>query len=306
MPDRNRRAHIATARAGLIAAILAAIAAWAAFEPASPPDVGGKADCQYTYDGARPKSPKSPPTGFKCSETPGQSHQDDAYEAARYSDPLSVLAAARHYLHKLVLDPVSLLTLVLALSTVALWWATRQLWRSAERALMTTERAFVFLKGYTPAAWGENEKGELVWFITPVLENSGSTPTRHMLCHVSVKVFNGPVPEDFDFPDFWDPEIKPGNRPGFIGPKAITMMARVSVRLDDLQQVQNGSRKALLYGWAEYDDVFDGPRHRFEFCSEIMVAGPLTELTSVLPVFYHRHNGSDDECMKAPTPWQPD
>ncbi len=67
----------------------------------------------------------------------GQSHDDDAYDEADISNPLSLLVAFRHFLHKVLTDPTGFLTLGLVASTAALWLSTRRLWQGAEAQHLT-------------------------------------------------------------------------------------------------------------------------------------------------------------------------
>jgi hypothetical protein len=67
--------------------------------------------------------------------------------------------------------------------------------------------------------------------------------------------------------------------------------------------------EVFLYGWVEYDDVFEGtPRHRTEYCTQIVVEGDVTIHTLPgnpeqphVPFRYQghkKHNGADEECIR--------
>jgi hypothetical protein len=129
--EGHRNPHRSAARAGLIIAVVVAVAlaAWAIIEPRPlPSEISPKAKCQYTYQDAHPKRGITPPSGFECSETPGNSREDDAYAQRDLRKPATIIAAFRHWLHKMLADPVSFLTMALALTTIGLWLSTRGLW----------------------------------------------------------------------------------------------------------------------------------------------------------------------------------
>jgi hypothetical protein len=238
---------------------------------------------------------------------------------------------------------VAAFTIVLGISTIGLWLATINLWKAgerqlevlsatafaqsrdmqdsiavarqsaeaaqksaevAERALNSTEKAFVFLKYmYASPIYGI---GGVIngWDFHVVWENSGSTPTQFMVSRKNWMFFEGPIPEDFDFPDLGNPTHQSKS---FMGPKAIVDAGALQVGNDVLEKVAKGPARLLMYGWAEYNDVFSPRiRHRSEFCSEIGVNGSLSTPPDdkIKPPFvfqvYKRHNGTGEECYRKP------
>ena len=76
----------------------------------------------------------------------------------------------------------------------------------------------------------------------------------------------------------------------------------VTASLENIKSLQDGSKHMFVWGWAEYDDVFEGTRrHRTEFCNEIVAVGDLNDYlkTSFNFPIYSRHNGADADCMKS-------
>jgi hypothetical protein len=118
-------------------------------------------------------------------------------------------------------DPVTFLTLclvianfALALSTFGLWIVTargskrqsKDMSKSigvAERALVSVERAFVFVKTLAQVPQFGHDGNIRSWAVVPILENSGSTPTKHLIYHISIDTPDEDLPEDFSFPDKW-------------------------------------------------------------------------------------------------------
>jgi hypothetical protein len=174
----------------------------------------------------------------------------------------------------------------------------------AEKSLSNTERAFVFMKYmYASPIYAPN-KLVVGWDFHVVWENSGSSPTQFMVARKNWVFFEGAIPEHFDFPDFGDPTHQ--SQP-YMGPKAVVDAGALQVGNDVLEKVAKGPARLLMYGWAEYNDVF-GPniRHRSEFCSEIGIDGSLLipPDDKIKPPFvfqvYKKHNGTGAECYRKP------
>jgi len=208
-------------------------------------------------------------------------------------------------------------TAVLAVSTIGLWIVTakgskkqsKDMQRSirvAERALVSVERAFVFVKGYAQIPQTGHDVRVREWAVMPILHNSGSTPTRHMLTHVSIETRDDELPDDFDFPDKGPPDAveEPKNPLAFVGPKADLWMPALAINVVDLDKINPGRKKIYIYGWIDYDDVFPhAERHRTEFCLEIIGVSPDYMTPAGAPIamrHYKKHNGADDECFRRP------
>jgi hypothetical protein len=171
----------------------------------------------------------------------------------------------------------------------------------AKRGLIDTERAYIFCD-HIDATWAANKKTEQVtkWIFTIIWRNSGRTPTRYGRCAVNIwDGANGAVfPADFDYPDYTEPG------PIIIAPSAIMHSVGFEINVDRLEEIRQGFRAVYIWGWCDYNDVFDDTdQHRSEFCFEVTVSGN--------PIYkeggfkYRRHgpfNGFDRECFRAPTP----
>ena len=132
-------------------------------------------------------------------------------------------------------------------------------------------------------------------------KNTGATPTRHLVHYSNWKAFRGDIPEEFDFPDIGDQE----KVPVVIGPGVEILSAPLIIPKDIIQSVMDGIDAIYLWGWIDYNDVFpDSPRRRTEFCSKLLLPG-LSDagFPIVQTLHYKRHNGSDDECLKPPSPY---
>lgn len=219
-------------------------------------------------------------------------------------------------------------TCVMAFFTVSLARSTRKLWveaktagaiaqttasaalraaEVAERSLMSTERAFVFLKYAYASPVFDGDKKIVGWDIHVVWENAGPTPTQNMFTYKNILSFPNGIPEDFPFPD-----VVLGNNPKsvrktFIGPKAIIDAGAQFVPLSVLNAVAEGNERLYAWGWTEYGHVFKKDfRSRSEFCFEIVLSGrvdqpPTAEIKPPFTFVNHGiHNGSEDECFRPP------
>lgn len=112
--------------------------------------------------------------------------------------------------------------------------------------------------------------------IMPKWENSGNTPAVNLRNYVNWVVFRDEPPADYGWPDL-DKDGNPISGPGdgittFIGPKATQYADRLNIPLQQMEKVQNRDLRLFVWGWVEYDDILDtAPRHRTEFCNEVIV-----------------------------------
>src|SRR5260221_10533203 len=172
-----------------------------------------------------------------------------------------------------------------------------------------TQRAFVFLTEIavslnrspgTVSAYGAVIPGAIQsWRVAPIWENSGDTPARRMFVNFNCQEFSSRIPEDFKFPDSAEPE------PSLIGPKATVQGSGVLLAGDIIGRLASGSSKMYLWGWADYNEVFDGtPRRRTEFCFEAVVLGnPQDGQVELGFPLHRRFNGADEECLRSPAPY---
>ena len=171
--------------------------------------------------------------------------------------------------------------------------------------MISTQRAYVFLREFQVATTRNPLNDEIqTCTIQPIWENTGSTPTRNGRSHVNWKYFERSVPADFDFADF--DEV--GNRvlsydaykPLIVGPRATALSPIISMEPSILRQVRDLQGKLLIWGWAEYDEIFtDAKRHRTEFAYLVVVSG--SPASHVGFSQYKLHNGVDEDCTKKPT-----
>jgi hypothetical protein len=182
--------------------------------------------------------------------------------------------------------------------------STHALLTAIRDATFMSNRAFVFLKKIEWQFRGQKSTHTIVsWKFTPQWENGGNTPTKYMTNRINYAAFEQALDHTFDCPDIGDLEV--GHT--MIGPKAIMHAAQIDVPVEVLDKIKDGTLHAYIWGWADYNDVFPGtPRHRSEFCFEILVDGDVrTENCQCLFRQQGRHNGCDDECLREPRHYVP-
>lgn len=219
-------------------------------------------------------------------------------------------------------------TVAIAAFTLTLWRATVKLWtisqqqskhmetsiaiaieaadaanrsaQIAEDALISGQRAFVFVDTIVYPNPLDHNFINNFWRINVIWKNSGLTPTRNLMSNINWGSFINKIPNDFDFPDAVDREPLCT----CIGPKAIIHSDYVDIPVTFF----NGQNHVYVWGWVDYNDVFDEtPRHRTEFCYEIIMnwAKRFDPQVGMRLRPHHKHNGADNECHRKPAPYVP-
>jgi hypothetical protein len=187
-------------------------------------------------------------------------------------------------------------TFGLLIFTGLLWRSTDKLWIASEKQLVTIQRAFVFPREIDAQATFNRLTGEYVRCrISKRWENSGTTPAVNVAMRENVGVFAGDIPENFSFPDHPDNPTETI----VLAPKGDILGRGLFIPPNDIHSTMRGETRLFIWGWVEYDDVFEGSRrHRTEFCNELITDGfevPI-ERREITSRVYGRHNGYDDHC----------
>jgi hypothetical protein len=164
------------------------------------------------------------------------------------------------------------------------------------RAMILSQRAFVFAKEFyaiiVPSSPGLVDN----WRITAVLENSGETETRYLTNNINWKEFplDG-LPPDYEFPYLVNDKPKYG----FIGPNSTIHSSYIEIPVTILDKVGWGQLRLYIWGWVEYNDVFNKrKRRRTEYCYEISYQKGLMAFFS-----HSEYNNTDEECYHKPSPY---
>ncbi len=226
---------------------------------------------------------------------------------------------------------IALFTIILGIYTARRYYATKGLWDAAKGqgvdmkasiaaanaaakaagdqvalsrvALTSTERAFIVpdpIIAYP--IFEEGTKTITSWQFRIVWRNVGRTSTQYMVNN------SGLVIRHFNKPPVFQYIHKPidTNINSFGGPDRTAALDKHSVIIDALNDTKASMISIYLWGWADYDDVFDStPRHRTEVCVKIIVVGNPTNADCGFGYqLVGPFNGTDRECQHRPAPYQ--
>jgi hypothetical protein len=192
---------------------------------------------------------------------------------------------------------IAAFTIVLALVTHRQAVLTRKSFGLAERALISTERAFVFVEdfdldiAYGARGSGNNNRMINQMAIRPRWRNNGNTPTRNMAVIVNWTAWNGDLPNGF--PYSYGEGVQPS--PMFLGPKAAEWSEPIKIPQYVATDALNEKQVIFIWGRATYNDIFDATAEHFtQWCYKLVFTRvsptPITQFVSFGP-----YNGSDED-----------
>jgi hypothetical protein len=134
---------------------------------------------------------------------------------------------------------------------------------TAVRALLTTERAFVFVKhiiGF-PVFLNNTSQQMVGYVLNPMWTNSGTTPARYCKLNVDWCAHDGELPDGF--PYFYKNDMIQTT----IGPNSEIAGGLIEIDSDSLNGLVNRTKRIYIWGKAEYRDIFaDTPPRLTTFC----------------------------------------
>lgn len=152
--------------------------------------------------------------------------------------------------------------------------------RVAEDALISGQRAFMFIREIKTYLHQDPQSGKHLWTIHPIWANSGNTPTRGLSINTTYSLLDEPLSQGFDFPHAREDLI-----PTIAGPKSMVEALPGTLSSEDLEAVQQGTKFFYIWGWAEYHDIFEGTKkHVTRFCNQ------LTQVEGNANAPYDEHN----------------
>jgi hypothetical protein len=170
----------------------------------------------------------------------------------------------------------------------------------AKDALISTERAFVFLEDFDPV-WtiglrgsGDNNREFRHFAIRLRWRNNGTTPTRNMTVIVNWHPTQGNLPDGF--PYSYGEGVEPS--PMFLGPQATEWSEAIDIPANVATAALKGTENLFIWGRVEYRDIFDDtPLHFTEWCYKMVFTRvtpePLTQFVAFGP-----HNRSDEDTRQ--------
>ena len=180
---------------------------------------------------------------------------------------------------------------------IAAFAASRQV-RLSRDALIYTDRAFVFPQTVVWSPLLDIKSDKIInWTAAIQWKNSGNTPTRNLRLLIAKYIQREALPDEYDLDN-----VPLDYTPLLIAPGNTLESTQMVVSIEECEEIIAGRQQFYLYGWAEYDDVFDAtPRHRTEFCYRINMGGNprIRDKCGLRWNIHSRHNGADEECESA-------
>ncbi|WP_420475456.1 hypothetical protein [Noviherbaspirillum sp. ST9] len=168
--------------------------------------------------------------------------------------------------------------------------------RVAEDALISGQRAFMFIREIKTYLHQDPATGQFHWTIHPIWANSGNTPTRGLSINTSYRLLDAPLPAGYDFPESQEDLI-----PTIAGPRSMVEAVSGTLSSEDLAAVKEGRKFFYIWGWAEYHDIFEGTKKRVtRFCNQLIEvdgdpAAPVNEHNPLQMMFgFHAENNYAD------------
>ncbi len=166
------------------------------------------------------------------------------------------------------------------------------------RAYVTVQELDIKLhrKAPLPGAYGGVIDGPVRFYrLAIALKNGGETPAINAKINVNHDVFPQGIPDDFNFPD------SDKTADALIGPQVLWLTPSMLIGAIEMEIVDAAR---YIWGWIEYDDVFEGTfRHRTEFCFRVVFERIKdTREPYVWYEAHSRHNAIDHDCMRPLNP----
>jgi hypothetical protein len=172
--------------------------------------------------------------------------------------------------------------------------------RATREALVTTERAFVFLDDFEPDWTLQHptvgSPPRLRRFIAkPRWRNSGTTPTRNMTITVNWSHWQGEMPTNFSFAYGEGASMRM-----FLGPQASEWSAPIEIPANVATDALNGSTQIYIWGRVDYEDIFNATNPHFtQWCYRLNITRDAsTGAVSTQFVAYGNYNNSDEDARR--------
>ena len=152
--------------------------------------------------------------------------------------------------------------------------------------------------------WGRTADGDPYWLFIPKVENSGNTPTQHLLIKYGFELNEGIAKDDGAWDRIWKGNpVNIGIQYSSIGPHVTATTYAIQTNGRFLNEIVAGRASAYFVADISYDDIF-GTNHITQFCVSavppIRNYGESFDKTVIISIPQCAdHNCIDDECKTA-------
>ena len=155
---------------------------------------------------------------------------------------------------------------------------------TAERQL----RAYVTVKQFVQTPAGDERQEGSGWLLQVVWQNTGATPTKGFRYWAMLREFDGAIADDFEFTPAGIKDYAGGE----LGSSLTVSSPPLFISQQQIAKIQDGSRKMLLLGQADYHDMMRDVKRETRFCVElVLVNDPAGASGSPFSFSYHpRYN----------------
>ena len=134
---------------------------------------------------------------------------------------------------------------------------------TAERQL----RPYVTVKQFLQAPVKDERQNVHGWLLQVAWQNTGATPTKGFRYWAMLREFDGAIPDDFEFTPAGLKDFAGGE----LGSNGSVNSPPLFVTQQQIARIQDGSRKALLLGQADYGDMAGTVKRETRFCVELVL-----------------------------------
>lgn len=171
--------------------------------------------------------------------------------------------------------------------------------RVTEETAQTQLRPYVFLNQIIDVALVDDATGQVPRRrIIAQWKNAGQTPAYRVTANFTYRLFEGAMPDDFDFKSASD-KVHAGD----MGPGQ-TSESSADIDVAIFNGAHLTPSRLYFYAWVEYEDNFLGsPRYRTETACEFVVKSMPNKKDMLKSYIYlDRFNGADQDCFRKPQP----
>jgi hypothetical protein len=157
-------------------------------------------------------------------------------------------------------------------------------------------RAYVFLDRIdipifnNPVTHQTERRIYLAW------KNTGGTRTRRFMARVSHTIVDRSDLDTFRFAD----ADNATNFSGLIGPQQSVNLPPIPIEAQWLPAALSDDQAFLIWGWAEYRDIFCETVRRTEFAFRVRAEGTDSNNCIIRFASTEKHNAADEDCMHPP------